>query len=154
MTDMRKILLFAFVMTAVMMMNTGCKMAPKEHLGDTVAASVFYPADTSAVHARRQAVQQAQASVKDSADLFIIGSESSRELLQLVSYPSRRDTMFYGKSRHLKVQGCADFGHLVRVTFFVLTGGDSIVSRVVEVKPATPEAPAVIPPATSAEPAG
>lgn len=129
------------------MMNMGCKMAPNDHLGDTVASSVFYPADTSRAKAGMPSARQAAADVKDSAGLFLIGSASSRELLQLVSYPSRRDTMFYSKARHLKVQGCADFGHLVRVTFFVLSSGDSIVSQVVEFRPDTQQPPSAVKPA-------
>ena len=63
----------------------------------------------------------------------LIGSGSSKEKLQLVSYPSRRDTFEYGKTRRIKVKGCADINHVVRVDFYLLNGKDSLVKAVEEI---------------------
>ena len=73
--------------------------------------------------------------IKDSLDIFYIGSESNKTTVQLVSYPSRRDTAVYGKSRHIKLSGNADFDHIVRARFWVSPGGDSLVTRLEEVVP-------------------
>ena len=68
----------------------------------------------------------------DSVGIYYIGSGSSKEKLQLVSYPSRRDTFEYGKTRHVKVKGCADINHVVRVDFYLFNGKDSLVKAVEE----------------------
>ena len=39
----------------------------------------------------------------------------------------------YGKTRHVKVKGSADFNNVVRVRFYVLNGKDSLVSYVEQV---------------------
>ena len=108
---MKKLLYFAAVViaaTASVSTATSCKFAPSQNDGDTVAASEFYPEDTSALHAKKMARIKAQKSMTDSVVIYYIGSESSKEKLQLVSYPSRRDTFEYGKTRRIKVKGCAD----------------------------------------------
>ena len=69
----------------------------------------------------------------DSADIFYVGDGSTKHLLQLVSYPSRRDTLLLGKAVHLRVRGNADFGHVIRVGFFHLPTGDSIVKTIDEI---------------------
>ncbi len=53
----------------------------------------------------------------DSVGIYYIGSGSSNENLQLVSYPSRRDAFEYGKTRRIKVKGCADINHVVMCRF-------------------------------------
>lgn len=83
---------------------------------------------------RKHAAAKAAAIVKDSADIYYVGDGSNRQFLQLVSYPSKRDTLVYGKTRHVKVKGSADFGRVVRVRFYLLNGTDSLVSGVEEVK--------------------
>ena len=52
---MKKILYFVAALAAasfITTMGTSCKFAPDQHDGDTVAASEFYPIDTSAAHAK------------------------------------------------------------------------------------------------------
>lgn len=121
---------------AATVFTTSCrKLHREEDMGDTVAASMFEPADT---HVVKTAKSKKAAVVKDSANLYYIGFGSTHELLQLVSYPSRRDTLAFGKARRLRVNGSADYDHIVRPTFFVLKSGDSIVSRLDEWKPAQP----------------
>ena len=73
-------------------------------------------------------------SAVDSTDIYFIGEGSSRQLLQLISYPSKRDTITFSKARHIKVKGSADFGRVVRIGFYRLPSGDSIVKTVEEVK--------------------
>ena len=51
-----------------------------------------------------------------------------------LSYPSKRDTVTFSKARHIKVKGCADFGRVVRIGFYRLPSGDSIVKTVEEIK--------------------
>ena len=113
---------------------TSCKFAPKQDDGDTVAASVFYPEDTTTVHVKkaRNGTTAGKGSV-DSVGMYYIGSGSDKNNIQLVSYPSRRDTSVYGKTRHVKVKGCADIGRVVRVDFYLLNGKDSLVKYVEEV---------------------
>ena len=129
---MRKLLLFAYICAAAIGVTTGCRFAHEEPLGDTVAASVFAPKDTAAINKKKKA--KVAAIVKDSADVFYIGSGSDRQTLQLLSYPSRRDTFSYGKTAHIKVEGSADTGRVVKVAFYVLPSGDSLVSKVMETK--------------------
>ena len=128
---MRKILYLLFLATAVGLFPTACKMAPSNDPGDTVAASVFAPLDTAAINRRARAKAAKLANAKDSVGIFYIGSGSTKQRLQLVSYPSRRDTLEYGKARHLKRSGSTDVGHVVRVTFWV-SKGDSLVKSVEE----------------------
>lgn len=134
-TTMKKILyLVAFLIaTTTLCTTTSCKFAPDQNDGDTVAASVFYPADTAALHAKNASHKVAQKTIVDSVGMYYIGSGSTKDRLQLVSYPSRRDTLEYGKTRHVKVKGSADIDHVVRVQFYLLNGKDSLVKYVEEV---------------------
>ncbi len=129
---MRKILFLPFLVAAVGLFPTACKMAPADNPGDTVAAYVFAPLDTAAINRKARAKAAKLAHAKDSVDIFYIGSGSTKERLQLVSYPSRRDTLEYGKTRHLKRSGSTDVGCIVRVAFWVSEGGDSLVKSVEE----------------------
>ena len=136
---MKKILCFVAALAATTFItttSTSCKFAPDQHDGDTVAASEFYPIDTSAVHAKKMAKMAAVKAVKagkDSVGIYYIGSGSTKDMIQLVSYPSRRDTMIYSKTRHVKVKGNADINHVVRVDYYLLNGKDSLVKYVEEV---------------------
>lgn len=125
----------AFAVAAAMSTTTiGCRIPPPTNDGDTVAASEFEPEDTTAAHRRQHANTVAQAAVKDSVGMYYVGTGSTKSQLQLVSYPSRRDTLVYGKTRHVRVKGSADFDCVVRVKFYVLHGTDSLVSAVEQVK--------------------
>ncbi len=104
-------------------------MAPVDNPGDTVAASEFAPPDTAAINRMARAKAAKLAKAKDSVDIFYVGSGSTKQLLQLVSYPSRRDTAEYGKTRHIKRSGNTDVGSIVRVAFWV-SDGDSLVKSV------------------------
>lgn len=110
---------------------SSCRMAPKDNPGDTVAASVFAPPDTAAVN-RKARLAKKNARVKDSTDIFYIGDGSTKHELQLVSYPSKRDTVVYGKARHIKKSGNADYGHVVRVKLWMTSKGDTLVQAVEE----------------------
>ena len=135
---MKKILYFVatFVAdTTSMTTTTSCKFAPDQHDGDTVAASEFYPEDTAAAHAKKTAKDSAaQKAIVDSVGIYYVGNGSTKDKIQLVSYPSHRDTLLYGKTRHVKVKGNADIGHVVRVDFYLLNGKDSLVKYVEEIK--------------------
>ena len=134
---MKKILYFVAVLTATTFItttNTSCKYAPDQHDGDTVAASEFYPEDTTAAHAKKMAKIAAIKASKDSVGIYYVGSGSTKDQIQLVSYPSRRDTLLYSKTRHVKVKGSADIDHVVRVDFYLLNGKDSLVKYVEEVE--------------------
>ena len=134
---MKKILYFVAVVVAAttsITTATSCKFAPDQNDGDTVAASEFYPEDTAATHAKPSAKDQAaQKAIVDSVGMYYIGSGSDKDKIQLVSYPSRRDTLLYSKTKHVKVKGCADIDHVVRVQFYLLNGKDSLVKAVEEV---------------------
>lgn len=134
---MKKLLYFvaAFVAaTTSITTTTSCKFAPDQNDGDTVAASEFYPEDTTAEHAKKTAKNAAaQKAIVDSVGMYYVGSGSTKGQIQLVSYPSRRDTLLYGKTRHVKVKGSADIDHVVRVQFYLLNGKDSLVKYVEEV---------------------
>lgn len=120
--------------TAFTTTSTSCKFAPDQNDGDTVAASEFYPEDTSALHAKKMAKLAAdKKNIVDSIGMYYVGSESNKQQIQLVSYPSRRDTLLYNKTRHVKVKGNADIDHVVRVQFYLLNGKDSLVKSVEEV---------------------
>lgn len=134
---MKKILYFAAALAAtatITTTSTSCKFAPDQHDGDTVAASEFYPIDTSAAHAKKMAKIAAIKNGKDSIGIYYVGSNSTKDLIELVSYPSRRDTMMYSKTRHIKVKGNADINHVVRVDFYLHNGKDSLVKYVEEVE--------------------
>lgn len=133
---MKKLLYFvaAIVATTTITTTTSCKFAPSQDNSDTVAASEFYPEDTTTLHAKKVAKNAAAAkAIVDSVGMYYIGSGSTKDRIQLVSYPSRRDTLEYGKTRHVKVKGSADIGHVVRVDFYLLNGKDSLVKYVEEV---------------------
>lgn len=139
---MKKILCFVAALAATTFItttSTSCKFAPDQHDGDTVAASEFYPEDTSAIHAKKMAKMAAIKAGKDSEGIYYIGSGSTKDIIQLVSYPSRRDTMIYSKTRHIKVKGNADINHVVRVDYYLLNGKDSLVKYVEEVELKTKE---------------
>lgn len=128
----------AIIATTFITTTTSCKFAPDQNDGDTVAASEFYPEDTAALHAKKTAkTAAAQKAIVDSVGMYYIGSGSTKEHIELVSYPSRRDTLIYGKTRHVKVKGCADIDHVVRVHFYLLNGKDSLVKYVEEVTTST-----------------
>ena len=134
---MKKFLCFGAALAATTFItttSTSCKFAPDQHDGDTVAASEFYPIDTSAIHAKKMAKIAAVKAGKDSVGIYYIGSGSTKDIIQLVSYPSRRDTMIYSKTRHVKVKGNADINHVVRVDYYLLNGKDSLVKYVEEVE--------------------
>lgn len=133
---MKKILYFVAALAAtatITTTSTSCKFAPDQHDGDTVAASEFYPIDTTAAHAKKMAKIAAIRNGKDSVGIYYVGSNSTKDLIELVSYPSRRDTMMYSKTRHIKVKGNADINHVVRVDFYLHNGKDSLVKYVEEV---------------------
>ena len=139
---MKKILCFVAALAATTFItttSTSCKFAPDQHDGDTVAASEFYPEDTAAIHAKKMAKLAADQAGKDSVGIYYIGSGSTKDMIQLVSYPSRRDTMIYSKTRHIKVKGNADINHVVRVDYYLLNGKDSLVKYVEEVELKTKE---------------
>lgn len=117
---------------------TSCLMATKPQLGDTVDAKVFEPEDTAAINKAARAKAKALAAAKDSVDIYYIGTGSTATTVQLVSYPSRRDTALYAKGRHIKVDGNADFGHVVRARFWVSDRGDTLVTRLEEIKTEEP----------------
>ncbi len=117
---------------------TSCRMATKPQLGDTVDAKVFEPEDTAAINKAARAKAKALAAAKDSVDIYYIGTGSTATTVQLVSYPSRRDTALYAKGRHIKVDGNADFGHVVRARFWVSDRGDTLVTRLEEIKTEEP----------------
>lgn len=132
---MKKIFLplLVFTLSPVFLFTfSSCHMAPKDNPGDTVAASAFEPIDTAAVNAKQRAYAKLHP-VKDSVDIFYVGEGSTKSKLQLVSYPSKKDTLLYSKARHMKKNGNADFGHVVRVKFYI-SHGDSLVNSVEEVK--------------------
>ena len=70
-----------------------CRMAPKDNPGETVASAEFYPPDTTQINRHRRADSTVVAQRPDSIDIFYVGEGSTRRELQLVSYPSRRDTV-------------------------------------------------------------
>lgn len=124
----------AIAATTFVTTTTSCKFAPEQNDGDTVAASEFEPIDTSAQHAQKVAKKDSvMKSIVDSVGMYYVGSGSTKDRLQLLSYPSRRDTLEYGKTRHVKVKGSADIGHVVRIQFYLLNGKDSLVKYVEEV---------------------
>ena len=128
---MRKILYLCIPVIAFSLMTTSCRMAPKEELGDTVAAKVFEPIDTAALH-RKQAAKMKN--IKDSTDIFYVGPATDQKSLQLISYPSRRDTLTMGRTRHIKRSGSTDVGNIVRIALWT-KGKDTLVSRIEKYQP-------------------
>lgn len=126
---MRKLLLLGLALPAFFL-NTGCKMAPSQQLGDTVDAKYFEPADTSAAAMKAKHKVLTAKDTTDIPDVYYIGDQSTHKLLQLLSYPTRKHTGMYAKSRHLKVMCRADIGDVVKVTFYIRHGKDSLVSRI------------------------
>ncbi len=132
---MKRILYVLMVFVAIMGVGTltnGYSILPPTEDGDTVAACEFEPEDTAAKAKAVRAAQTKQIAVTDSVGIYYIGDGSTRTHLQLVSYPSRRDTMVYGKTLHVRVKGSAAFGSIVRVQFYLLNGKDSLVRAVEE----------------------
>ena len=113
------------------MFSASCKFAPSQELGDTVAAEVFEPIDTAVL---KQQQKEKMSKAKDSVDIFIIGEGSTRDKLQLISYPSQRDTMLFGKKRPVKVTGSADYGRVVRIVFVMGKDSTKLVKQVEEIK--------------------
>ncbi len=127
-----------FVPIAVLVLTTGvsqsCRMAPADNPGDTVSAALFEPPVPVEAAVADTAVLDSAAEVQDSADVYYVGDGSTKDRLQLVSYPSQRDTVVYAKGKHIKVSGKADFGHVVRVKLWVSEKGDTLVTRVEEIQ--------------------
>lgn len=128
---MRKTVYLIIPLFALPLMTVSCRMAPKEELGDTVAAKVFEPIDTAALH-RKQATEMKN--IKDSADIFYVGPATDQKSLQLISYPSRRDTISIGRTRHIKRSGTTDQGHVVRIALWTKEK-DTLVSKIEEYYP-------------------
>lgn len=131
---MKSILLIAACIVAMGFAVASCRFAPSPKLGDTVASSVFEPADTGLINKKTRAKVADTTIVADSVGLYYIGSSSTKQFLQLVSYPSRRDTTVYGKTLHIKVKGSAEINNVVRVKYYLLNGKDSLVKEVEQVK--------------------
>lgn len=126
---------FTLLLTMMLaVISVSCRYARQEPLGDTVAASVFEPREEVAVQAQADTLDATQSVAQDSVGLYFIGDGSTRTQLQLVSYPSCRDTVVRGKTAHVKVTGSAAYGAVVRVKYYVLPSGDSLVSHVEQVK--------------------
>lgn len=133
---MKKLLLVLFLLAGIMVIGAmgSCRFAESYRDGDTVASSEFEPADTSAIlRGKQDTVPDKSVQAADSVGVYYVGTGSTKQFLQLVSYPSRRDTLVYGKTRHVKVKGSADFNNLVRVRFYILNGKDSLVCAVEQV---------------------
>jgi len=113
---------------------TGCRFAPKDDPGDTVAASEFMPVDTSSA-AYKARHKKALATGKDSTDIFYIGEGSNRRTLRLISYPSKKDTIEMKRKRHIDVYGRTDAGHIVKVIWEVTAQGDTVVTQLMELNP-------------------
>lgn len=131
---MKSILLIAACIVAMGFAVASCRFAPSPKLGDMVASSVFEPADTGLINKKTRAKVADTTIVADSVGLYYIGSGSTKQFLQLVSYPSRRDTTVYGKTLHIKVKGSAEINNVVRVKYYLLNGKDSLVKEVEQVK--------------------
>lgn len=134
---MRKIFLFVFMVVITAWVSTSCRMAPSTDLGDTVEAKYFEPYDSTKHKTTRQ--QAHPVPIQDSLDIYVIGPASTSDRVQLLSYPSRRDTMVYAKGRHIKVVGNADFYHVVRAKFWISEAGDTLVTRLEEIKDIVPD---------------
>lgn len=130
---MMKILLFFFSVLLLAFASTSCRMAPNDNPSDTVAAAEFNPIDTAALNRKARLAGKNGVQVKDSADIFYVGDGSNGKKIQLISYPSRRDTIVYGKTSHIKRSGNTDIGHIVRIKLWISDSGDSLVQRIEEV---------------------
>ena len=128
---MKKLLLFFPIFLFVLGFSVSCKFAPSQELGDTVAAKVFEPIDTAVL---KQQQREKMSKAKDSVNIFIIGEGSTRDKLQLISYPSHRDTMLFGKKRPVKVTGSAEYGRVVRIVFVMGKDSTKLVKQVGEIK--------------------
>lgn len=126
---MRRLPLLFPLLAFVVCFAVSCKMRPSQDLGDTIPESVFWPRQPQA-----KPVPKVVA-VRDSADIFYVGDGSTPALLQLVSYPSRHDTIMAGKRKPLRVRGNADYGHVIRVAWHYRSATDSVVSSVEEIFP-------------------
>jgi len=131
---MKSILFIAACIVVMGFVVASCRFAPSPKLGDTVASSVFEPADTGLINKKTRAKVADTTIVADSVGLYYIGSGSTKQFLQLVSYPSRRDTTVYGKTLHIKVKGSAEINNVVRVKYYLLNGKDLLVKEVEQVK--------------------
>lgn len=129
---MKKILLFIPTLFVTFFISISCKFAPSSDMGDTVTAAVFAPIDKTVL--AKDTIKQKN-NVPDSTDVFIIGDGSTRRLLQLISYPSQRDTMMFGKKRPLKIKGSTQFGSVVRVGFVFGKDSVKLVKTIEEIKP-------------------
>ncbi|MBM6992213.1 MAG: hypothetical protein I3J02_02970 [Prevotella sp.] len=127
---MKRIFIPIILLLITVLASTSCRMAPSNNLGDTVAAKVFEPIDTTGHGAL--AKKQKKVSVKDSTGVYFIGEGSTEKRVQLVSYPSRRDTAIYNKGKHIRVTGNADYGHVVRAKLWISDRGDTLVTRLEE----------------------
>lgn len=116
--------------------SNSCRMAPTTDLGDTVEAKYFEPYDSTGHKTLNQ--KERSAPIQDSVGIYVIGPSSTPDSVQLLSYPSCRDTMVYVKGKHIKVTGNADFYHVVRAKFWISEGGDTVVTRLVEMKDLLP----------------
>ncbi len=136
---MKKIIYAAMAIPMAALLSTAysCRMAPQDNPGDTVAAAVFEPREYEKSVATDTTTTDSVAEGPDSIDIFYVGDGSTADRLQLVSYPSQRDTAVYTKGQHIKVSGNADVGHAVRVRFWVTEKGDSLVTRAEEFLPST-----------------
>lgn len=128
---MRRLPYVLLFLVVIGLFTVSCKMRPDQDLGDTIPESVFWPRQPKPITAPKVAVKS------DSVDVFYVGTGSTPVQLQLVSYPSRRDTIMAGKRKPLPVKGNADYGHVIRVTWHHVSPTDSVVSSVVEVLPDT-----------------
>lgn len=129
--QMKKLLLFFPIFLFILGFSSSCKFAPSQELDDTVAAEVFEPIDTAVL---KQQQREKISKAKDSVDIFIIGEGSTRDKLQLISYPSHRDTMLLGKKRPVKVTGSAEYGRVVRIVFVLGKDSTKLVKQVEEIK--------------------
>lgn len=131
---MKKLFLFVSALIVSTSVTMSCKFAKEDNPGDTVAASVFEPYEPKAKPDTASAAIVVS-STKDSVGIYYIGEGSGKAQLQLLSYPSRKDTTLYYKARHVRVKGSAQIGNVIRVGFFHLPSGDSIVNMVEQIKP-------------------
>lgn len=127
---MKRLFLAIAAIVCAMFFSTSCRMTPSRDLGDTVSAKVFEPVDTTGRAAL--AKKPGKATVKDSSGVYFIGEGSTPTRVQLVSYPSRRDTAIYTKGKHIRVTGNADYGHVVRAKLWISDRGDTLVTRLEE----------------------
>lgn len=131
---MKRIIIFFVSLLVVGFAASGCHFAPSHELGDTVAASEFEPVDTALLNKKAAKTAAKSLAIADSVGIYYIGSGSTKEFIQLVSYPSKRDTLVYGKTRHVRVKGSADYNNVVRVKWYLLNGKDSLVKEVEQIE--------------------